>query len=125
MLLNDVLLEFKFVAEAISSPSKSLEEVFMHETVLSCIFQVHSALIVRVAVLNCAIIRHGSRPLRVARHFTVSIPILAFAKVRSIRSESVRILLCFGAGTDKNCSIAYCFSVSTPEEKRLTCASLI
>ncbi len=87
-------------------------------------FQDHSALTLWPSDTNRAVIFHGSRPRLVAFHVTSSKRMRAAANVRSMSSDKVRTRLSFGAGTARNCSIAYCFSVSTAAEKRRTRASL-
>ena len=91
---------------------------------LSCIFHDHDALTRLPADSNRAVIFQGSNPRRVALQDTDSMPIPAAASVRSMSSETVCTRESLGAGSMKNCSIAYCFSVSTPLEKRLTSVSL-
>ncbi len=102
------------------SPSSLRAALFRQTTELSCMFQVHSAWISRPAEVKIATICHGSSPRRVDFQVTDSMPMDAAAKVRSTSSLMVRTLLSFGAGTVRNCSIAYCFSVSTAAEKRRT-----
>lgn len=106
------------------SPSSFRAALFRLITELSCIFHVHSAWISRPAEVNIATMRQGSSPRRVDFQVTDSMPIPAEASVRSTSSLMVRTLLSLGAATARNCSMAYCFSVSTAMEKRRTSISL-
>ena len=88
------------------SPMSLRAALLMHTTELSCMFHDHSAWIGCPADVNDAMMRHGSRPRRVAFQLTPSRLTRAAANVRSMTSPSERILDSFGAGTRRNCSIA-------------------
>lgn len=80
----------------VAVPSSFFAVEFRHATALSCMFQDHSALAVRPAASNVAVIFHGSSPRRVAFHVTDSMPMPDSASARSTTSAVVRPRLSLG-----------------------------